>query len=203
MLTVGEAIEKFYEVAVRDQKRQSGTRLQGLGEFCVQELAARGMPGALMEQEIPGGGRQKNWDVAWKYDGKFRLAISLKSILKNLSGTVPNRVDDLMGEVANAQLYSPEIVIGYIMLIDVSQDSHSPKHQSTWAGLLRTRLGRLSSRKPPNWTIGTFEAHVVAEVDFSESPKLLSDPAEFMAFFDMLADQVRNRNPNALPPVVI
>src|SRR5690242_11088031 len=106
MLTVVDAIGKFYDVAVRSEKPQSGNRLQALGEFCVQELAVRGMPGALMEQELPGGGRQKNWDVAWKYDGKFRLAISLKSILKNLSGTVPNRVDDLMGEVANAQLHS-------------------------------------------------------------------------------------------------
>lgn len=203
MLTVEEAIRQFYEVAVLNEKSQSGGRLQGLGAYCVQELGARGMAGALPEQELPGGGRQKNWDVAWKYDGKFRLAISLKSILKNLSGTVPNRVDDLMGEVANAQLHSPEIVIGYIMLIDVSQDVHSPKHQSTWAGLLRTRLGRLSGRKPPNWTIGTFEAHVVAEVDFSVSPKLLTDPAEFTVFFDTLAEQVRLRNPNALPPPVL
>ena len=48
--------------------------------------------------------------------------ISLKSIWKNVAGTVPNRLDDLMGEAANVQQMSPEVVTGYIMLFDKSQD---------------------------------------------------------------------------------
>ena len=75
--------------------------------------------------EIPGVGRSKRWDVAWKYDGKYRLGLSLKSLLRNLGGTVPNRIDDLIGEVANAQLYSPEIVLGYVMVFNIAEDRFS------------------------------------------------------------------------------
>ena len=32
----------------------------------------------------------------------------MKSTLKNISGTVPNRIDDLIGEAANAQLIPPK-----------------------------------------------------------------------------------------------
>jgi hypothetical protein len=198
MITVQDAILHLYQAVVLEGKTQSPARLRVLADYCVQELAARGMPGAQTEQNVPGGGRQKSWDVAWPYDGKYRLAISLKSMLKNLPGTVPNRIDDLIGEVANAQLQSPEIVIGYVMLVDVSEDVHSAKHGSTWTKLLRTRLERLSGRKPPHWTVGTIEAYVLAEVDFSSSANLLTAADQFDRFFDILVEQVRARNPNAL-----
>jgi hypothetical protein len=198
MITVQDAIRHLYQVAVLQGATQSPSRLRVLADYCVQELAVRGMPGVLTEQIVPGGGRQKNWDVAWPYDGKYRLAISLKSMLKNLPGTVPNRIDDLMGEVANAQLHSPEIVTGYVMLVDVSEDMHSPRHGSTWTELLRTRLQRLSGREPPHWTVGTIEAYVLAEVDFSSSAILRTTAEQFDRFFDILAEQVRTRNPNAV-----
>ena len=196
-LTLQHAIDHLYDVAVRQGKAQSPDRLRILADYCIQELAARGIRGAEREADIPGGGRSKSWDVAWRYDGKYRLALSLKSILKNLPGTVPNRIDDLMGEVANAQLYSPEIVLGYVMILDVSQDAHSQRHGSTWSALLRSRLERLSGRRPPAWTVGTIEAFAYVEVDFSTSPRLLPTTTDFAAFFDALVQQVGSRNPNA------
>jgi len=171
-----------------------------LAGFCVQELASRGLVGAKPECVIPGGGRAKAWDVGWLYDGKYRLAISLKSLLKNLSGTVPNRIDDLMGEAANVQIHSPEIVTGYIMILDIGADAHSAKHGSTWSDLLRKRLSSLAGRTPPAWTIGTVEGFVMVEVDFSKSPGILSGAEMFPAFFDLLVEHVRFRNPHALPP---
>src|SRR5712691_2904195 len=114
-LSLQEAIDSLYDIAVVQQKATSTIRLQRLAEYCVQGLARRGLISAEREAIIPGGGRPKQWDVAWKYHEKYRLAISLKSILRNLAGTVPNRVDDLMGEVTNIQMYSPEVVVGYLM----------------------------------------------------------------------------------------
>ena len=70
--------------------------------------------GAATEINVPGIGRSKKWDVGWPPAGRARLGISLKSLLRNIPGTVPNRVDDLTGEMANVQLLSPEIVTGYI-----------------------------------------------------------------------------------------
>ena len=130
---------------------------------------------------------------AWTTNRGWRL--SLKSLLKNLGGTVPNRVDDLMGEVTNVQMYSPEIVTGYIMLFNVAEDSYSRLHGSTWSELLRNRITRLSDRRPPSWSIGMIEASLFLEVDFSEGPLLVSGTSDAAPFFDRLVAAVRDRNP--------
>lgn len=198
MITAPDAVDRLYQVAVTEGKATSTKRLDSLADLCVQELTRRGLSGVQKEVEIPGAGRDKNWDVAWSYDGKYRLGISLKSLLKNLGGTVPNRIDDLIGEVANAQLYSPEIVIGYVMIFDVSEDQFSPKHGSTWFELLENRLNSLSGRRAPSWTTGTVEDFVLVKVDFSQRASIVSASKPFDAFFDTLAEQVVARNPNAV-----
>jgi hypothetical protein len=198
MLTLQDAIGALYEKAVTAGTATSTLRLKSLAEYCVQHLALRGLASAETEMTLPGGGRPKQWDVAWCYQGKYRAAISLKSILRNLSGTVPNRIDDMIGEVANAQMYSPEIVLGYLMIFDVSQDALSSKHGSTWCELLKQRLGQLSGREAPSWTFGTIEAFAVVEVDFSTGPQLRTPEREVLAVFDRLAEQVRMRNPSLL-----
>lgn len=197
-VTVQEAIEHLYRIAVVERKTTSPGRLSGLAEFCVGELEKRGVAGVGAEVPVQGFGRIKQWDVAWEHAGKARLGVSLKSLLKNIPGTVPNRIDDLIGEVANAQLHSPEIVIGYIMVFDHGQDSWSKKHDSTWLDLLRSRLDQLAQRSPPAWATGTFEAYVLAEVDFTDGPTLRSDPSDFDRFFDGLVEHLSFRNPEAL-----
>ena len=100
-----------------------------------------------------------------------------------------------MGEVTNVQMYSPEIVTGYIMLFNVAEDSYSPVHQSTWSELLKRRISRLSNRRPPSWSIGMIEASLFVEVDFSDGPRLVSGEAGAKPFFDRLVADVRRRNP--------
>ena len=194
-MTIQDAVDSLYLIAVTEGKATSTKRLDDLARYCIAELAKRGLDGAVMEAKLPGGGREKSWDVAWSMDDKPRLAISLKSLLKNLAGTVPNRVDDLMGEVTNVQMYSPEIVTGYIMLFNVAEDSYSPRRQSTWAGLLKSRITRLSGRRPPSWSIGMIEASLFLEVDFTDGPRLVSGASDAAPFFDRLVADVRDRNP--------
>lgn len=196
--TVAAGIESLYDIAVRDGRAISPRRLEALAAAGVAALAARGLPGAETEAVVEGIGREKKWDLVWRHHGKARLGISFESILKNLPGTVPNRLDQLMGEVANVQLHSPEIVVGHVVVFDRSQDSRSEKHGSTWREHLRSRLEILAGRGAPSWTPGTLEAFVLAEVDFSESAALLSPPGDFDAFFDRLAAEVRRRNPGAI-----
>jgi hypothetical protein len=195
MATLDEAVRSLHDIAVTHGKATSTIRLQGLADYCAEELARRGLPNAETEVVIPGGGREKQWDVAWKLHEKYRLAISLKSILRNPAGTVPNRIDDLMGEVANVQMYSPEIVLGYLMVFDVSQDSTSTRHGSTWCQLLRHRLTELSGRKAPSWSVGMIEAFAIVEVNFSRGPVILGGQPEVHQMFDVLAQEVRRRNP--------
>ncbi|MBL7222541.1 MAG: hypothetical protein ISS72_01685 [Candidatus Brocadiae bacterium] len=198
ILTLQEAITSLYERAVVGGTATSTLRLRDLAAYCVQQLELRGLEGTETEVALPGGGREKQWDVAWHYQGKYRAAISLKSILKNLSGTVPNRIDDMIGEVANAQMYSPEIALGYLMVFNTANDKWSRKHGATWCELLRQRLGRLAGRKAPSWTFGTIEAFAIAEVDFSAGPELKTMETDVEAMFDRLVEQVRSRNPSLL-----
>ena len=194
-MTLQGAVDSLYRIAVAEGKPTSTRRLDGLARFCIAELADRGLHGAVTEAKLPGGGREKSWDVAWSMDDKPRLPISLKSLLKNLGGTVPNRVDDLMGEVTNVQMYSPEIVTGYIMLFNGAEDTYSSLHGGTWSELLKRRITRLSGRRPPSWSIGMIEASLFLEVDFSEGPRLVSGGADAAPFFDRLVAAVRDRNP--------
>ncbi len=198
MITAQAAIDDLYRIAVVEERVTSTVRLEIMADFCVQELNRRGLKDVAKEASIPGGGRDKNWDVAWRYDGKYRLGVSLKSLLKNIAGTVPNRIDDMIGEVTNAQLYSPEIVLGYIMIFNVAEDSFSQKHGSTWCDLFRNRVTSLSGRQPPSWTTGTVEDFVLVEVDFRSGSAILQKSQTFDAFFDTLIEQIRKRNPNAI-----
>ena len=198
MITAQAAVDDLYRIAVAEERATSTERLEVLADFCVQEINRRGLKCVEKEATIPGGGREKKWDVAWCYDGKYRLGVSLKSLLKNLGGTVPNRIDDMIGEVTNAQLYSPEIVIGYIMIFNIAEDSYSPKHESTWCDLFRKRVKSLSGRRPPSWTTGTVEDYLLVEVDFSAGPSIISTSKSFDAFFDTLVEQVGLRNPKAI-----
>jgi hypothetical protein len=197
-VSLQQAIAFFYDIAVVQQKTTSTLRLQQLARYCVQALAHRGLTGAEREAVVPGGGRPKQWDVAWKYHAKYRLAVSLKSILRNLAGTVPNRVDDLMGEVTNIQMYSPEVVVGYLMVFDVSRDIPA-RQGGAWCDILEQRLFRLSGRKAPAWSVGTIESFAIIRVDFSSGPRLLTPEGDILRMFDELVSEVKGRNPSLLP----
>jgi hypothetical protein len=196
MLTLQDAIARFHERAGAAGGATSTLRLQGLAEYCVEQLAAYGLEGAEIDVTIPGGGRPKTWDVAWRHHGKYRLVISLKSILKNLGGTVPNRIDDMMGEVANVQMYSPEIVVGYLMIFNTAEDAVSKKHGITWCDTLDQALRRLSGRSAPSWSVGMVESYVIVRVDFSGGPLVLTPEAEVQRMIGTLVSEVKKRNPS-------
>ncbi len=84
LISAQDAVDELYRIAVAEGKKTSTARLDTLAAFCLQELRRRGLTGVEREAAIPGAGRAKSWDVAWRYDGKYRLGISLKSLLRNL-----------------------------------------------------------------------------------------------------------------------
>lgn len=132
--------------------------------------------------------------VGWPTDGKARLVISLKSLLRNIAGAVPNRVDDLTGEMANVQLRSPEIVAGYIMVFDTT-GSGLRKDGTRWVDYFRGVVDRLSGRDAPAWAAGTMEASAIVEVDFAKQARIVAAP-DMEAFCNRLACCVRDRNPD-------
>lgn len=191
-------------------RAQDSTRLNGLADLVVRGLQSRGLVGArggsLGEVSVRGFGRAKAWDVSWIAGQKPRVLVSLKSILKNFSGTVPNRLDDLMGEVANVQLLFPEVVIGYITLLDEAANSErraDDGHGDTWADHFQVRAQALARRGAPAWGAGLIEALWVVKID-SRRPVgercLAPDEAEAegQRFLDSLVTHAREREPSLI-----
>jgi hypothetical protein len=160
---------------------QSPHRLHQLADYLSRRLEYAGLPGvrggSTAELSVPGLARSKNWDVAYEFAGKFRLLISLKSILKNFSGTVPNRLDDLQGEIANVQQLRPEIVIGYVILIDVAEDGVRREDGKLWSEYFEQALKSISIRRAPLWNQGLLEGSWLVRFDSRQPhPKRLVAP---------------------------
>lgn len=190
--TLQAAVDDLYRIAVAEKKATSTVRLGKLAAHCADELRRRGIQAAGGEDTIEGWVRPKAWDVAQRVGGRVRLAISLKSILANLGGSVPNRSDDLIGEAADVQLRYPETVIGYVVIMNEGADTPAGP-QGKWIKTFEGRLARVAQRKAPNWVPGLIEAGVVIRVDFRTGPVLRSDPKVMEPFFTRLADEYRLR----------
>lgn len=149
-------------VELLSRSSTSTKRLTKLADFIKRLLEEHGLPGARGgsegELQVPGLSRTKDWDVAYEYGGKFRLLVSLKSILKNLSGAIPNRLDDLQGELANVQQLRPEVVIGYVVLLDVAEDTKRRVDGKYWSEYFEDALRSITIRKAPLWNQGLLEA---------------------------------------------
>jgi hypothetical protein len=153
-------LEETLDAAIR-RPVQSPHRLQSLADFVTRMMAAEGLPGVRGgtngELTVQGLARRKDWDVAYEFAGKFRLLVSLKSMWRNAAGTVPNRLDDLMGEIANVQQLSPEVVSGYVVLFDTQADSKRAEDGRTWSAYFEDRLHAISIRRAPIWNQGLLE----------------------------------------------
>jgi hypothetical protein len=203
MVSLSEAVDDLLS-----RKTQDSGRLNTLAQYCIEAFAAAGLPGVrggkADEVGIRGLGRQKDWDLAYVLAGKPRLLISLKSILKNFSGVVPNRLDDLMGEVANVQQLSPELVIGYVVIVDEKENSLH-RRDGTWIDHFEANLRRIAIRRAPLWNQGLIEAIWIVRID-SRNPagaRLVgadSIDAAGTNFFRALLDELYLREPTLRPP---
>lgn len=188
-------------------KSTSPQRLVALADLLKQLLDDQGLPGVVGgsggELSVPGLSRAKNWDVAYEFAGKFRLLVSLKSVLKNLSGAIPNRIDDLQGELANVQHLRPEVVTGYVVIVDIAEDSLRKNDGLTWADHFEVTLRKLAIRKAPLWNQGLMEGLWFIRVDSRAEPgKRLVQPhhvaAEGTRFVRDLLAELKLREP-AIP----
>jgi len=132
--------------------------------YCIESFERSGLKGVrggkTDEVGIRGLGRQNDRDLAFVLAGKPRLLISLESILKKLSGVVPNRHDDLMGEVANVQQLSPEIVISYVVITDQKEDRPRQDGQGTWIDHFESNLRKIVIPRAPFWSSGVYRGRL-------------------------------------------
>ncbi len=192
------------------RRTQDPGRLDMLARYCVEAFEREGLAGVrggkADEAGIRGLGRQKDWDLAYMLAGKPRLLVSLKSILKNLAGTIPNRLDDLMGEAANVQQLSPELVIGYVVVVDEAEDMMR-RGGGTWTDHFESNLRKIAIRRAPLWNQGLIESAWLIRID-SRRPAgqriAAADQAEAngATFFRALLDELYLREPTIRPEAV-
>lgn len=187
MVTLQDAVDDFYRIS--EKTKQSTKRLSVLAQLVAEELEKRGLRGTQSEVRLRAFSRAKDWDAVYVVDNRVRVAVSCKSILANLSGTVPNRVDDMMGEAADLQLRYPEVVIGYIMILNEADPRTTRENATRWIGVYERRLASLTIRTPPLWQGGLIEAGQAVRVDFERGPKLVSPPDVLDRFFDKLVEE--------------
>jgi hypothetical protein len=202
-VTLPEAVEYLLSSQV-----QSTARLRLLAEYCHDAFTREGLTvgrGRPTEIAIPGLARRKNWDLALVLAEKPRLLLSLKSILKNTSGSIPNRLDDLMGEAANAQQLSPELVIGYVVIMDEAENRLlRGSLTETWIDYFEARLATITIRKAPLWNQGLLEGSWLIRID-TRNPlgqrilDLDRTEATGARFFRELFDELYRREPGLRP----
>ena len=116
---------------------------------------------------------------------------------------MPNRLDDLMGEAANVQQLAPEIVIGYVLIFDVRDDSIRQADERPWSEYFEMAIKRLAVRGAPLWNQGLLEGTWFIRIDSSrpvgdrllEPEKTLTDGVDF---FRSLLRKLAQREP-AIP----
>jgi hypothetical protein len=136
------------ESAIRDfrnRHERAPNRQEAIQLYCCQELAERGIDGAEIEVPLPGHYRTKVWDIGLIEDGEPRLAISCKSIVSNHGGTVPNRIDDMLGEAVNLHRAYPKAVIGWLFMMSrVDESARVRKRTEALGGMTAERRDALA-----------------------------------------------------------
>ncbi|WP_232822497.1 hypothetical protein [Thermus sediminis] len=194
--------------------KQSSGRQNPLADYLLRRLRPR-LPVRLhpylkREVQVPGLARSKSWDLGLVYpEGptrKPRLLLSLKSILANPSGSRPNRLDDLVGEASSAQMLFPEVVVGYVVVLDYgapAKRKEGCKHpvgdelMPLYARFLEG-LEALAKRQPPLWAQGLVEGYWAVAMDSRQEALLLEPEATLKrgeAFLDALVAALREREP--------
>jgi len=194
---------------------QASNRQEAVQLYCCAELERRGLTGVEIETDMPGAYRTKAWDVGRVVGGEPTLGISCKSIISNHPGTVPNRVDDMLGEAANLHRRFPKAVLGYLFMMGRVDEGRKVREKTerlggmtaarmaqlqadgdVWFERLVDSVSRAAGRGGPEDFPEKFEVVSCSQVDFMCEPyEIVVHEAGLSPdqFFDRLAEIHRER----------
>jgi hypothetical protein len=111
-----------------------------------------------------------------------------------------------MGEVANVQQLSPELAIGYVVIMDQKLDSPRRGFGSeTWIDYFEACLARIAIRKAPLWNQGLLEGAWIIRID-TRNPsgqrvvRANETHDQGIHFFRALLSELYLREPSLRPP---
>jgi hypothetical protein len=192
-------------VDFKSRSPRSARRMEPIQNYCVTQLAGRGVDSEI-ERTIRVAYKRKAWDVVTLgEDGRPQLAITCRSIISNHGGTVPNRIDDLLGEGVSLHRAFPNAVAGYLLVMSL-RDERRPVGSAVpardWFAKLVASVTRVGGRGSAQDLPERFEAISCLLVDFDATPYELVDaivyPADadnrdYYEFFDVLAGEHSER----------
>lgn len=202
--------------AFRKRHPRASNRQEAIQLYCCAELEKRGLESAEIEVNMPGAYRVKKWDVGLLGEkGEPLLGISCKSIVSNHGGTVPNRVDDMLGEAANLHRAFPRTVLGYLFMMSrIDESQATQKKTKALGGMSRARrsqlredgdywferlvesVSRAAGRTGPRARPEMFEVVSCSQVDFTARPYAVVVHEGAMSpddFFDRLVELYHER----------
>jgi len=108
-----------------------------------------------------------------------------------------------MGEAANVQQLSPEIVIGYVVIMDEAEDSIR-RDGTTWSDHFESNLSKIAIRKAPLWNQGLIEGAWLIRINSSKPlgervSAAVDVDAKGTTFFRALLDELYLREPTIRP----
>jgi len=183
---IATAILECWKRIETGKSTQAPDRLAPLQTYLAWELEKRGIGDRRgIDDAVLGFVRTKDIDVvAWRADQPV-VAISCKSLFKNPGGTVPNRLDDAIGEAVNLRKRWPAIRLGYVMIFDMRIAKPGPRSHD-WSLVLQEGILRLTNNESPPPIIDSAALFLIE----AARPKLAFasvDPTlEFEGFFDRL-----------------
>jgi hypothetical protein len=133
--------------------------------------------------------RDKKWDAGLIENDEPRLAISCKSIISNHGGTVPNRIDDMLGEAVSLHRAFPAAILGYLFMMSRRDESKKTTKRTEalsgltadrltflhteadrWFGRLVDSVTRADKRTDADDVPEKFEAVSCSQIDFDQYP---------------------------------
>lgn len=210
-MDLAEAIRAF-----RERHPRASNRQEAIQHYCCAELEKRGLPGVEIEATLSGAYRDKKWDVGLLAKGEPVLGISCKSIVSNHGGTVPNRVDDMLGEAVNLHRRHPRAVLGYLFMMSRVDESQATQRKTEdlggmsdarldelriegdqWFETLVESVSKASARSGPDDYPEKFEVVSCSQVDFMVDPFAVVVHEGALApdvFFDRLVETFHERS---------
>lgn len=198
MIELQNALAEYYGRAAQASNRMDAVQRVVRVEL-DQHFSGLGPLGEVrLEQPVRGKHRPKNWDITFSYARRPQLAISTKAIMRNPGGTVPNRIDNAMGECVNVHAHDPGMVLGYLFVMDAAHGQRATRSGRSWADILAESLASFSGRRSERDANELFEGATLLIVDFAvEPPGIRFHPGllGWLEFFEVLVGQVRARHP--------